>query len=343
MEQYVGLDVSLKDTWVCVVDQTGKIIWQGRCASTPEGISRTVQARAPGAVRLGLETGPLTTWLVHRLRAMGLPVVCLDARHAKAALKMQINKTDSNDAHGLAQIVRTGWYREVTVKGWEAHRLRALIGARAQVVSLQRTVANQVRGTLKTFGLLLGSAFGSRFPGRVRELVGDEAKLRPIIEALLAVWEAAHQQSEVLGRQIRAEARQLQECRLLMSIPGVGPINALTYVSTIEDPARFRHSADVGAYLGLTPKRYQSGEIDRAGRISKCGDGLLRTYLFEAANVLLTKIQRWSALKAWGIRLAKRVGFKKAKVAVARKLAVLMHRMLITGETFRWSEKEVTV
>jgi transposase len=340
MEQYVGLDVSLKDTWVCVVDQTGKILWQGRCASTPEGISRIVQSRAPGAVRLGLETGPLTTWLVHRLRDMGFPVVCLDARHAKAALQMQVNKTDSNDAHGLAQIVRTGWYREVAVKGWEAHRLRALIGARAQVVNLQRTVANQVRGTLKTFGLLLGAAFGSRFPGRVRELVGDDAKLRPIIEALLAVWETAHRQSEALARDIRAEARQRQECRLLMSIPGVGPINALTYVSTIEDPARFRHSADVGAYLGLTPKRYQSGEIDRAGRISKCGDGLLRTYLFEAANVLLTKTQRWSTLKAWGTRLAKRIGFKKAKVAVARKLAVIMHQMLITGETFRWSEKE---
>jgi transposase len=341
MEQYVGLDVSLKDTSVCVVDQTGKVIWQGCCASTPEAIRRTIQSRASEAARIGLETGPLTTWLIHRLRAMGLPVICLDARHAKAALKMQVNKTDSNDALGLAQIVRTGWYREVTVKGWEAHRIRALIGARARLVDVQRTLANQIRGTLKTFGLLIGSAFGSRFPARVRELVGDNPQLSTIVEALLAVWETTRRQSEALARQIRTEARQRQECRLLMSIPGVGPINALSYVSTIEDPTRFRHSADVGAYLGLTPKRYQSGEIDRAGRISKCGDGLLRSYLFEAANVLLIKTQRWSALKAWGTRLAKRVGFKKAKVAVARKLAVIMHRMLITGETFRWSEKEV--
>ncbi len=149
MELYVGLDVSLKETSVCVVDQTGKIVWQGRCASTPEAISQTVQVRAPGVVRLGLETGPLTTWLVHQLREKGLPVICLDARHAKAALKMQINKTDSNDAPGLAQIVRTGWYREVAVKGWEAHRLRALISARAQLVDMQRTLANQIRGTLK--------------------------------------------------------------------------------------------------------------------------------------------------------------------------------------------------
>jgi len=177
----------------------------------------------------------------------------------------------------------------------------------------------------------------------VRELVGDDPQLSTVVEALLAMWETAQRQSDALARQIRNEARQRPECRLLMSIPGVGPINALTYVSTIEDPTRFRHSSDVGAYLGLTPKRYQSGEIDRAGRISKCGDGLLRSYLFEAANVLLIKVQRWSALKAWGTRLAKRVGFNKAKVAVARKLAVIMHRMLITGETFRWSEKEITV
>ena len=340
MEQYVGLDVSLKETSVCVVDQTGKIVWQGRCASTPEAISRTVQVRAPGAVGIGLETGPLTTWLVHRLRETGLPVICLDARHAKAALKMQINKTDSNDAHGLAQIVRTGWYREVAVKGWEAHCIRALIGARAQLVDMQRTLANQIRGTLKTFGLLIGSAFGSRFPARVRELIGDNPLLTTVVEALLSAWEALRGQSEALARQIRHEARQRQECRLLMSIPGVGPINALSYVSTIEDPTRFCHSADVGADLGRTPKRYQSGEIDHAGRISKCGDGLLRSYLFEAANVLLTKCQRWSALKAWGVRLAKRIGLKKAKVAVARKLAVLMHRMLITGETFRWSKEE---
>jgi transposase len=237
---------------------------------------------------------------------------------------------------------RSGWYREVVVKGWQAHRVRALIGARAQLVEAQRTPANQIRGILKTFGRLVGSAFGMRFADRVRELIEDDPMLKTVIEALLAVWESSRRQSEALARQIRQQARQRQDCRLLMSMPGIGPVNALSYVSTIEDPARFRHSADVGAYLGLTPKRYQSGEVDRAGRISKCGDGLVRSYLFEAANVLLTRIQRWSALKAWGTRLAKRVGFKKAKVAVARKMAVILHRMLVTGETFRWSDKEAS-
>jgi transposase len=235
---------------------------------------------------------------------------------------------------------RSGWYREVVVKGWQAHRVRALIGAR--LVEAQRTLANQICGILKTFGRLVGSAFGMRFADRVRELIEDDPMLKTVIEALLAVWESSRRQSEALARQIRQQARQRQDCRLLMSMPGIGPVNALSYVSTIEDPARFRHSADVGAYLGLTPKRYQSGEVDRAGRISKCGDGLVRSYLFEAANVLLTRIQRWSALKAWGTRLAKRVGFKKAKVAVARKMAVILHRMLVTGETFRWSDKEAS-
>ena len=162
MEQYVGLDVSLKDTSVCVVDQTGKILWQGCCASTPEAISRTVQSHAPEAVRIGLETGPLTTWLVHRLRERGFPVICLDARHAKAVLQMQVNKTDSNDAHGLAQIVRTGWYREVTVKGWEAHRIRALIGARARVVDVQRTITNQISDPWHVENLRLAPRLGVR-------------------------------------------------------------------------------------------------------------------------------------------------------------------------------------
>jgi transposase len=170
----------------------------------------------------------------------------------------------------------------------------------------------------------------------------DDPLLTPVVEALLSAWEVLRGQGEALARRIRHEARQCRECRLLMSIPGVGPINALSDVSTIEDPTRFRHSADIGAYLGLTPKRYQSGEIDHAGRISKCGDGLRRRDLFEAANVLLTKCQRWSALKAWGVRLAKRIGLKKAKVAVARKLAILMHHMLIIGETFCWSKEEAT-
>jgi transposase len=178
-----------------------------------------VQARAPRAVRIGLETGPLTPWLVHQLREKGLPIICLDARHAKAALKMQINKTDSNDAYGLAQIVRTGWYREVAVKGWEAHRLRALIGARAQLIDMQRTLANHIRGTLKTFGLLLGSAFGARFPARVRELIDGDAILAPVVEALLSAWEAIRGKSDVLAHQIRQEARQCQKCRLLMSFP----------------------------------------------------------------------------------------------------------------------------
>jgi len=165
--------------------------------------------------------------------------------------------------------------------------------------------------------------------------------LNSVIEALLAVWESTRRQSEALGRQIRQQARQRQDCRRLMSIPGIGLVNALSYVCTIEDPARFHHSADLGAYLGLIGlmlKRYQSGEVDHAGRISKCGNGLVRSYLFEAATVLLTQIQRWSALKACGTRLDKHVGFKKK---AAGKMAVIMHRMLVTGEIFRWSEKGV--
>jgi len=123
-------------------------------------------------------------------------------------------------------------------------------------------------------------------------------------------------------------------------VPGVGPGTALTFISAIDDPARFRRSRSVGAYIGLTPRRYASGEIDRTGRISKCGDAMLRSYLFEAAGVLLTRVPKWCALKAWGVRLAKRIGFKKAKIAVARKLAVIMHRMWCDGTNLKWTTKE---
>jgi transposase len=333
----VGLDVSLEETAICVLDKTGKVIWRGRCSSDPDAIARTVRDRAPFAVRLGLETGQLSTWL--SLRRLDLPVVCLDARHAKAALSLQVNKTDDNDAHGLAQIVRTGWYREVAVKSMDSQAVRVLLMARAQLISQRQATANQIRGLLKTFGLRVGQAGGSRFAVRVRELVADHPVLVAIIEPLLTVWQTVREQVVELDRQVRMRVREDAAARRLMTAPGVGAVVALAYTAVIDDPARFAKSASVGAYLGLTPRRYQSGEVDCAGHISKCGDGLLRSYLFEAANVVLSRITRPSGLKTWGQALAQRIGARKAKVAVARKLAVVLHRMWRDNTEFRWEAK----
>ena len=339
MEQYVGLDVSLGQTAICVVDGGGKTLWQGKCASTPEAIAAAVRARAPEVARVGLESGPLSAWHWHELRRLGLPVVCLDARHAKATLSLQLNKSDRNDARGLAQIVRTGGYREVMVKSMDSQLVRSLLTTRAQLVRMRVDLANQIRGVLKPFGLVAGKGGGRPFAERVRSLVAG-GPLQEVAEALLAAWQAINDQVAALSRRLVAIARQDQAARRLMTAPGVGVVVALTYVSVIDNPERFASSSSVGAYVGLTPRRFQSGEEDYTGRISRCGDALLRTYLFEAAGIILHRVAKWSALKAWGTRLAKRIGAKKATVAVARKLAGILHRMWKDGSEFRWSAKE---
>jgi transposase len=341
-QHYVGLDVSLETTSVCVLDEAGVIVWRGKVGSTPEALANVIRTRAPQVARIGLETGPLCTWHWHALRALGLPVICLDARHAKAALSVQMNKTDANDAYGLAQIVRTGWYKEVAVKSLDSHRLRTLLSSRAQLVNMRRDLGTKLRGVLKTFGKVVGKVGERGFEARVRELAAGEAGLEEAVAALLAVRERLEQQIETLETRILRFAKRSDPCRRLMTIPGVGALTAVSFVTAVDDPARFRRSSGVGAYFGLTPRRHQSGEVDRDGKVSKFGDTLTRTYLFEAAGALLSRVARWSALKAWGTRLARRIGSKKARVALARKLAVLMHRVWMDGSEFRWSKESAT-
>ena len=329
----------MEETSICVVGEDGHKVWQGKTSSRPEVIANVIDRRASEVVKIGLEAGPMSAWHWHSLNEMGLPVVCLDARHAEAALSMQVNKTDANDAEGLAQIVRTGWYREVKVKSMDSHLIRSLIIARSQLVGMKVQIMNQLRGILKTFGLVRGKAGGQRFEDRVRTISAGQLGLSGLIDYLLSVWRTICEQVEAMDLSIKAHAQQDAVCRCLMTVPGVGPVTVLSFIAVIDDPRRFSKSSSVGAYLGLTPRRYQSGEMDRAGSISKCGDRLMRSYLYEAANTILSRMKKWSRLKAWGTKLMKRSGGKKAKVAVARKLAVIMHRMWVNGTDFRWSEK----
>jgi len=340
MELYVGMDVSLKETSICVVDGKGEIVSEGTVISAPAAIAVFVKAKADGARRIGLETGPTTTWLWHELRALGLPVICIDARHAKAALSLQINKSDRNDAVGLARMMQAGWYKEVQVKSLPCHEIRAVLNSRAQLVKIKRDLENQIRGLLKNLGLVIGKAGGNVFRRRVEDLVGEHRLLQEAVRPLLGVREIVRREIAGLTRGLLAMARDNEESRRLMTVPGIGPINALAFCAAIDEPSRFRRSRSVGAYFGLTPRRHASGEVDWTGRISKCGDAMVRTYLFEAAGVLLTRVPQWCKLKAWGHRLWKRIGFKKAKVAVARKLAVILHRMWRDGTDFIWSAKE---
>jgi transposase len=221
----------------------------------------------------------------------------------------------------------------------EAHRARALLGARTQLVGMTTRLSNHIRGVLKTFGMLPGTMRGLPFERRVEALLADRSDVAPIVRPMLAAWRQLREQIATFDKVVRVLVRASPTCRLLMSVPGIGAVSVLAYVSTVEDPGRFARSRTIGAHLGLTPRQYQSGEVDRSGRISRCGDTLARTLLYEAAVVILHRVKRASSLKDWALAIAKRSGMGKARVALARKLSVILHSVWRSGEPFRWSEQ----
>src|SRR4051812_24966 len=287
MPHYAALDVSNDETAIHILDEAGRTVWRGKRPSDPEVLATALRRYAPELVRVGLETGFLTPWLYHSLKKLGVPVVCLEARPARAATALQRNKTDANEAETLAQLVRTGWYREARVKSFAAHATRHLVGARAQLMGVSVDLSNRIGSTLKTFGLMAGKGAGRAFACRVRELLGGRPTLAAIIDPLLAAWPGVRAQIAVLNRRLISLAKGDPTCRLLMTCPGGGVIVATSFAAAIEAPKPCRHSRSLGAYLGLTPSRYQSGEIDRTGGISRRGDRLMRTCLFEAAGSAL--------------------------------------------------------
>ena len=333
MGEYIGLDVSLKETAVSV-RRAGQRIWRGKCPSDPRLLAEVIRKRAPEVERVVFETGPLSVWFYHALTAEGLPAICIDARHAKAALDMAPNKTDANDADVLAHLAEVGFFREVRVKGYDSMLMRTLVAARTKLVRITTELSNQIRGLMKTFGLLVPSSKGGKFEEHVRRLLADKEELARVIRPILDAWRGIRLRATELGRQLLSAARQSQACRLLMSIPGVGAVTATSFATAIEDPANFSKSRSVGAWLGLTTRRYQSGEVDYDGHISRRGDAHIRGLLYEAATVILTRAQAESDLRRWGLKLREKLGFKRAAVAVARKLAVIMHAMLKSGEPF---------
>ena len=336
MPYYVGLDVSVKTTAVCIVDETGKLMGERSLATEPASLADWLARTDLDIACVGHESGPLSAWLHEGLMAEGLPVVCVDARHMKTALAAMRNKTDRNDARGIAQMMRTGWYREVHIKSRRAQELRLLLVARQTLIDNRSNIENTIRGTLKVFGIKVGHVSRLKFAERVGELVSDRSEIAEPIVALLQVRHALLAQFHALQRKLRQVAREDEACRRLMTAPGVGPLVAVSFRAAVDKPERFAKSASVGAHFGITPKRYASGEINRQGAISKCGDVTVRTALYEAANVILTRLKRSSRLKSWGLEIAKRSCMAKAKVAVARKLAVILHRMWASENNFDW-------
>ena len=341
MEEYVGFDVSKEETSFCVMDGAGKIVAQGKALSDPDALFEALREHTLCPKRIVLETGTLSGWLARGLRELGMPVDVIDARQAHAVMKLQHNKTDKNDARLLAEMARSGFCRPVSVNSEAAQVQRMLVKARTHLVRQRRDTENAIRGFLRALGIRFAKGSG-KLAGRVRAALEERPDLKPMIEPLLASAEALKTQIERLDGDVVLEAKTSPAVRLLMTVGGVGPVTALAFAATIGDASRFARSRDVGAYFGLASRRYQSGEMDYSGRISKHGDALLRSLLYEAANSLLTIVRRSHPLKDWARRIRKRSSHKKACVALARRLAVIMHRMLITGEAFRWPQKEET-
>lgn len=342
MDYYAGIDVSLELSSVCVVDTSGKIVRETKVASEPEALLQHFTELGLPILRVGLEAGPLSQWLREGLVDAGLDVVLLETRHVKAALSAMTVKTDRKDARGIAQLLRMGWYRPVHAKSADAQAVRALLVGRKLLQAKLLDVELSIRGILRGYGLKVGEVSRGRFETRIRELIGGHDMLETVIGAMLQARAALWNEFTRLHRAMLKIARADAVCQRLMSAPGVGALVSLTYRSAVDDPGRFAKSRTVGAYFGLTPKKYQSGETDIDGGISRVGDAMVRTALYEAAHIMLTRASRFSTLKRWAMEVAKRRGMKRAKVALARKLATVLHRIWVDASAFRWSKEVVT-
>jgi transposase len=311
------------------VDANGKIVREAKVASEPAALIGWFRSLGFDLARIGLEAGPLSQWLYAAMKQAGLAVELLETRHVSDAFKAMPVKSDRNDARNIAQLMRLGWFRPVHCKSMSAQEIRAMLTARKLIQSKLQDIENSLRGTLRGFGLKVGKMTKRSFASRISELVAGHPALETIAAAMLAVHMALLREFNGLEKRVRAMSLLDAKAKLLMSTPAVGPVISLTYASAIDDPSRFTSSKRAGPLFGLTPKKYQSGETDYSGRISKLGDASVREALYEAAHIILTKpIKRCSALKSWAMRIARRAGMNKAKVALARKLAVIMLRML---------------
>jgi transposase len=343
MNYYAGIDVSLGSSSLCVVDANEKIFREAKVASEPAALISWFLGLGVGLERIGLEAGPLSQWLYAALREAGLAVELIETRHVRAAFVTRTVKNDRNDARGIAQLMRLGWFRPVHCKSLAAQEVRATLTSRKLMQKKLHDVEMHLRGILRNFGLKVGRTTHKGFASRIRDLVSGHATLEGIAASMLSVHEVLLREFAKFEKQVRGMARADKLVRRFMTAPGVGPIVGLTYAAAIDDPQRFSSSKKVGPHFGMTPKKYQSGQTNYDGRISKAGDGSVRTALYEAAHIILTHPVKGSALKSWAMRLARRAGMKKAKVALARKLAVILHRMWVDGTDFDFTRGAASV
>ena len=342
MKHYVGLDVSMKKTSVCIINEQGKIVHESEVKTDPHTLADAIEKTGLKVELVGFESGSLGHYLTQGFKERALPAVCMDARKMSAILSIRVNKTDKNDARGIADALRTGMFTRVHEKPQEAINRGAVLSMRRCLVKQRTDIKNHVRGILKTYGIRLGAVGPTKFSDAVKRRIEEQDPLvRQTMEGMLEVFDMLSRKITRFDQQLLKIAHQDKDVRLLMTAQGIGPITALTYKAEIFDPSRFPNSRTVGAYLGMTPTQYSSGEMQKQGRISKCGSMELRSLLTEAGVVVLTRSQKWSKLKAWGLKLMRKKGLKKASLAVGRKLAVIMHRMLLEQKEFAWGETPV--
>lgn len=344
MKCFAGLDVSLRSCALCIVDDRGKVVFERQVDCSVSDIAICLRAFSHSVTRVGFESGTMSQYVFFGLQAEGFDVVCMEARQVKAALSAMRNKTDRNDARGIAQVLRSGWFSPVHMKSRETHGIRALLSCRKALLNKTIDLANEVRGLLKIFGIRLPSSLDhGRFDSVVRPLIEIDDALGHAMLPLLDARAAVYRNYLELDRRVKRAARQDDVCLRMMTVPGVGPIAALTFKAAVDDPLRFRKSGTVAAHFGLTPRRYQPGETDNPGRISRAGDRDVRATLYAAANAMLMRTMTGSQLKSWGMHLMRTKGWRHAVVAVARKLALLLHRMWTDGTVFRQERAEGVV
>jgi len=339
MEYYAGLDVSMKETFICVVDENGKIVYENQELSDVKSLAKHLRSTGFKLAKIGLESGSLSHWLTTGLRKEGLEAICIDARKMAAILSVHVNKTDKNDARGIADAMRCNYYKTVQIKGWDSIAVWSVLKTRKRLIEQRVQLTNSIRGMLKAYGIRLGSVTIEKFTTRVYEVIIELPDIvKDSISSLLSCVTHLIKEIEGLDKILNAQAAADEEIKLLMTAPGVGKLTAIAYRCALDDPTRFKDPYDVGAYFGLTPRQYSSGETTVQGRISKCGNQEVRTLLIEAACVLLTRSKKWSTLKAWGLKIAKKKGHKKAMVAVARKLSIILYKMLVSKSEFRYTK-----
>ncbi len=342
MKYYAGLDVSMKVTNICVLNEEGKRIFESKASTDSLAIHEELSKSGVELEKVGLETGSLSKYLTKGLLERGVKAIRIDARKMAAILSVTVNKTDKNDARGIADAMRCNHYKLVNIRSDEDDSIGIFLSSRSTLVESRGLFKNTIRGLLKTFGIRLGEVSNERFGATTRDsLINVSPEAHTGIKSLLKSFESMHEEIKKLDKVLNQLCKQDEAVKRLMTIPGVGMVVAMTYKSDMDDPTRFKKSETVGAYYGMTTRQYLSGETVKLGRVSRCGSKAVRKLLTEASTVLLTRTSTWSSLKVWGLKIQKKHGFKKAAMAVGRKLAVIMHRMLVTGESFRYSNTEV--